>query len=268
MGEQNHEQHLALTLYGCNPLLIRTKPVIVNYAKFACQSMDVTPVGECWAENFAEHDPTVAGYSMMQPAMTPDGRPALVSAHYVEEDNSIHLDLLSSGPFNAPLLSEHSAHYYRATNHTVQLFCDSPTDEPVLIDAEEFKSRREQKEVWGLHTILEFENPGGYNPSALEVEAFVRKACNGMNVTRFGECQFVGRSHGKPRVYTTGYSVILPEPLIAAQMIQTSLLSLFLSPDRIRIDAFSCKWYDVHALIACAIVHFPPKRIYTRVLKR
>ena len=206
---------------------------------------------------------------MMQPALTSDGRPALVSAHFVEEDNSIHLDLLSSGSFNARLLAEHSAKYYSAERYSCQVFSEPPTEPPTLIDADTFRAKRAEKEVWGLHTVLEFSNPGGYEPSALEVETFVRKACEQIDVTRFGECQLVGEvAPERLGVYTTGYSVILPRPIIAAQMIQTSLLSLFISPDRIRIDAFSCKWYDPHALIACAIVHFPPKQIGVRVLLR
>lgn len=76
-------------LYQCNPNLIRDPSKINEFVIKLCNHIDMKRFGDPQIVHFGE-DPKVSGYSMTQLIET-----SLVSAHFVEKNNSAYVDIFS-----------------------------------------------------------------------------------------------------------------------------------------------------------------------------
>ena len=79
----------AVDLYDCNPKTIRNANKIKEFTIKICKLIDVKRFGEATVVNFGEN-PRVSGYSLTQLIET-----SLVSGHFVNQTNSIYMDIFS-----------------------------------------------------------------------------------------------------------------------------------------------------------------------------
>lgn len=87
--------HLMLDCAGCDHLAISTRENIYNFTKEIVNRINMTAFGEPTIEYLATHDPTKAGYSMIQLIETSN-----ICAHFVDNDNTMYLDVFSCKPFS------------------------------------------------------------------------------------------------------------------------------------------------------------------------
>jgi S-adenosylmethionine/arginine decarboxylase-like enzyme len=65
--------------------------------------------GDTTIEHFATHDPTKAGYSMMQLIETSN-----LSAHFVELDKTMYLDVFSCKPYDNQIVIDTTKEFFGA----------------------------------------------------------------------------------------------------------------------------------------------------------
>lgn len=85
----------AVDIHDCNPETIRDVEAIKRFTRELCEKIMVKRYGEAQVVEFGD-DPRVHGYSMTQLIET-----SLVSAHFVEETNSVYLDIFSCKHYDA-----------------------------------------------------------------------------------------------------------------------------------------------------------------------
>lgn len=86
--------HLMLDCSGSPRELISDKENIYQFAKEMVERIDMVAYGEPIIEHFATHDPTKAGYSLVQLIETSN-----ITAHFVESNGTFYLDVFSCKPF-------------------------------------------------------------------------------------------------------------------------------------------------------------------------
>jgi S-adenosylmethionine/arginine decarboxylase-like enzyme len=84
---------LQLDLGGCDPAVMRDRDKLCAWARDLCYLIDMTAYGPTIAEHFG--NAYVTGWSVMQLIET-----SLISAHFVEEDNSVYADVFSCKEFD------------------------------------------------------------------------------------------------------------------------------------------------------------------------
>ena len=85
--------HLMLDCSRCVPTTIRSKVNIENFAKHLVQRIDMVPFGEPQVQHFGSGNK--AGYTLVQLIETSN-----ITAHFVEENNSLYLDVFSCKSFD------------------------------------------------------------------------------------------------------------------------------------------------------------------------
>jgi S-adenosylmethionine decarboxylase len=80
---------------GCDNAKISDGDNITAFTKELIRRIDMVAYGEPIIARFATHDPSKAGYSMMQLIETSN-----LAAHFVERDNTMYLDVFSCKPYN------------------------------------------------------------------------------------------------------------------------------------------------------------------------
>lgn len=103
--------HLILDCGGCEKDKISSKEVIIAFTKELVKRIDMVAFGDPIVEHFATHDPSKAGYSMLQLIETSN-----LSAHFVERDNTAYFDVFSCKPFDNQCVIDTVKEYFGATN--------------------------------------------------------------------------------------------------------------------------------------------------------
>ena len=84
--------HLIMDCGSCKPDRIRSADVIKDFAKHLVKTIDMVAFGEPTVVKFGTDDK--AGYTLVQLIETSN-----ICCHYVEENNSMYLDVFSCKPF-------------------------------------------------------------------------------------------------------------------------------------------------------------------------
>lgn len=101
--------HLILDCGGCNREQITDGNNIKAFVKELIKRIDMKAFGEPVVEHFATHDPSKAGYSMVQLIETSN-----ISAHFVDRDNTAYFDIFSCKPFENSAVIDTVKEYFSA----------------------------------------------------------------------------------------------------------------------------------------------------------
>ena len=92
-------KHLILDAARCAPRLIRDPRVIANFARTLVERIDMVPYGEPQVVLFGSGNKK--GYTLIQLIETSN-----ITAHFVEENNSMYLDVFSCKDFDPSVVQE------------------------------------------------------------------------------------------------------------------------------------------------------------------
>jgi len=92
-------KHLILDAAKCAPRLIRDPRVIANFARTLVERIDMVPYGEPQVVLFGSGNKK--GYTLIQLIETSN-----ITAHFVEENNSMYLDVFSCKDFDPSVVQE------------------------------------------------------------------------------------------------------------------------------------------------------------------
>ena len=92
-------KHLILDIAKCRPSTIRSASHITMFSKKLVKEIDMIPYGEPQVVHFGEGNK--AGYTLTQLITTSN-----ITAHFVEEDNSIFLDVFSCKEFDKEVVKK------------------------------------------------------------------------------------------------------------------------------------------------------------------
>lgn len=102
--------HLMLDCSGCDHSKITSRENIYNFTKELVKRIDMKAFGEPIVEHFATHDPTKAGFSMVQLIETSN-----ICAHFVDDDNTCYIDVFSCKPFSNVTVVDTVKEYFGST---------------------------------------------------------------------------------------------------------------------------------------------------------
>lgn len=103
--------HLMLDCSGCDVDLIDNKENIADFVKRLVSRIDMKAYGEPIIERFAEHDPTKAGYSLVQLIETSN-----ICAHFVPHFGQAYIDIFSCKEFAIEVCEASAVEYFGAEN--------------------------------------------------------------------------------------------------------------------------------------------------------
>ena len=92
-------KHLILDAAKCSPKMIGDKRVIENFARTLVKRIDMVPYGEPQVVMFGSG--SKKGYTLVQLIETSN-----ITAHFVEENNSMYLDVFSCKDFDPSVVQE------------------------------------------------------------------------------------------------------------------------------------------------------------------
>jgi S-adenosylmethionine/arginine decarboxylase-like enzyme len=123
-------KHLILDAAGCSPKLIRNEIVVASFAKSLVKRIDMIAYGEPQVVMFGSGNKK--GYTLVQLIETSN-----ITAHFVEENNSMYLDVFSCKDFNADLVKEAVREYFGAKMFRTKLLLrQAPTaNHPMVHEA-------------------------------------------------------------------------------------------------------------------------------------
>jgi S-adenosylmethionine/arginine decarboxylase-like enzyme len=105
VSEKNDHQywgyHLILDCKGCNVEEIQSKEQIRLFVGELVRDIDMKAFGEPIIENFANHNPLVAGYSLVQLIET-----SSITAHFADHTGDAYIDIFSCKPFDLGVAQE------------------------------------------------------------------------------------------------------------------------------------------------------------------
>ena len=97
-------KHLMLDAAGCSPSMIGCPTVITSFSKTLVKRIDMVPFGQPQVVMFGSGNKK--GYTMVQLIETSN-----ICAHFVEENNSMYLDVFSCKDFD-PLIVKEAVHEF------------------------------------------------------------------------------------------------------------------------------------------------------------
>jgi S-adenosylmethionine/arginine decarboxylase-like enzyme len=100
-------KHLILDAAGCSPKMIRNEVVVASFAKSLVKRIDMVPYGEPQVVMFGSGNKK--GYTLVQLIETSN-----ITAHFVEENNSMYLDVFSCKDFDPDAVKEAVREYFDA----------------------------------------------------------------------------------------------------------------------------------------------------------
>jgi len=100
-----------IDLQKCNPEFIRDAEKVKEFVVELCDRIDMKTFGETVVVDFGE-DERVSGFSMTQLIET-----SLVSAHFVNQTNSIFLDVFSCKYYNPKEVAEFAKDFFKAEDY-------------------------------------------------------------------------------------------------------------------------------------------------------
>ena len=92
-------KHLMLDAAGCSPSMIGCPTVITSFSKTLVKRIDMVPFGQPQVVMFGSGNKK--GYTLVQLIETSN-----ICAHFVEENNSMYLDVFSCKDFDPLIVSE------------------------------------------------------------------------------------------------------------------------------------------------------------------
>jgi S-adenosylmethionine decarboxylase len=101
--------HLMLDCSGCDPEKITSKENIVEFTNKLVERIDMKAYGDPVVEHFATHDPSKAGYSMVQLIETSN-----ICMHAVDKDRTLYLDVFSCKTFDNDIVVATVEQYFDA----------------------------------------------------------------------------------------------------------------------------------------------------------
>ena len=119
-------KHMVLDAARCAPLLIRDPHVIANFARTLVKRIDMVPYGEPQVVLFGSGNKK--GYTLVQLIETSN-----ITAHFVEENNSMYLDVFSCKDFDPSVVQEAVDEFFDAKRfYTTVLHRQAPVDGEAL----------------------------------------------------------------------------------------------------------------------------------------
>lgn len=98
--------HTILDAAGCDPESIRSSENIYNFVKDLVKEIDMVAYGEPQIVNFGSGNK--AGYTLVQLIETSN-----ICAHFVEENNTMYLDVFSCKPYDPQLVVEVAKKWFK-----------------------------------------------------------------------------------------------------------------------------------------------------------
>ena len=83
-----------IDVHGCDAS-IKDRNHVVNFCDVLVREIDMEAIGRPWVEQTAMHDPTKAGFTLVQIIQT-----SSIVAHFIDEPGDIYLDVFSCKKFN------------------------------------------------------------------------------------------------------------------------------------------------------------------------
>lgn len=93
--------HLMLDIRGANDN-IKDKQKVIQFCDELVVAIDMEPIGRPWVEQTAMHDPTKAGFTLVQIIQT-----SSIVAHFIDEQGDIYLDVFSCKEFDIQTVQDH-----------------------------------------------------------------------------------------------------------------------------------------------------------------
>jgi S-adenosylmethionine decarboxylase len=87
--------HLLLDCKGCSTERVTNPKVLAEFVKFLIEAIDMKAYGEPILKHFAEHNPEVAGYSLLQLIET-----SSITGHFADLSGDSYIDIFSCKPFD------------------------------------------------------------------------------------------------------------------------------------------------------------------------
>lgn len=103
--------HLLINMYGCDDSIIKDEIAIKGFVIKLCELIDMKRYGPCECVDFGE-DIRVSGYSMFQLIETSN-----ISAHFVNLNGNVYLDIFSCKPYDITNAIEFSTNYFCAKDY-------------------------------------------------------------------------------------------------------------------------------------------------------
>lgn len=103
----------AIDLHNCHPEKVRSARHIKRFVRELCDLINVKRYGNCRVVHFGERE-DIAGFSMTQLIET-----SLVSGHFVNKTNNIHLDVFSCNFFDPKTVAKKAVEFFEAESFTV-----------------------------------------------------------------------------------------------------------------------------------------------------
>ena len=100
-------KHLILDAAGCSPKMIGSEVVVANFARSLVKRIDMVPFGNPQVVMFGSG--SKKGYTMVQLIETSN-----ITAHFVEENNSMYLDVFSCKDFDPEVVEEAVKEFFDA----------------------------------------------------------------------------------------------------------------------------------------------------------
>lgn len=102
-----------IDLGDCDPDLVRSDEAIKEYVKQLCDLIDMKRYGDTVVVYFGE-DEKVAGYSMTQLIET-----SLISGHFVNETNSVYIDVFSCKKYDPYVVAEFTKEFFAGGEYVI-----------------------------------------------------------------------------------------------------------------------------------------------------
>jgi S-adenosylmethionine/arginine decarboxylase-like enzyme len=107
-------KHLILDAAGCSPKMIRCPIVIGQFARTLVKRIDMIPYGEPQVVKFGSGGKE--GYTLVQLIETSN-----ITAHFVDENNSMYLDVFSCKDFDPDAVKEAVNEFFDAQKFTTNV---------------------------------------------------------------------------------------------------------------------------------------------------
>ena len=108
-------KHLVLDAGGCSPKMIGCPIVIKNFTKDLVKRIDMVAYGEPQIVMFGTGNKK--GYTLIQLIETSN-----IAAHFVEENNTMYLDVFSCKDFDPSIVKETVREYFDAQKFSSRVF--------------------------------------------------------------------------------------------------------------------------------------------------
>ena len=107
--------HTTIDLKNCNPETIRSADAIRDYVIQLCDLIKMNRFGDPLIVNLGQ-TPELVGYSMVQLIETSN-----ISAHFINIDNSIYVDIFSCKLYNPYIVAEFTKNFFNSNDYIINI---------------------------------------------------------------------------------------------------------------------------------------------------